>query len=157
MAPSLDQLIANHGRRLLALLHDVLGDAAGAEDAWQETWFAVWRMRRGWDAGPDPWPLLRRVAINKAIDGLRRQRARPDARAASIAELPSAEVRRDLELDLTSLRTDERAALVLYFWEGLSVGEIAKLLDAPTGTIKTWMRRGRERLRAKLELERSKP
>ena len=51
---------------------------------------------------------------------------------------------------LSALPLKERLCLVLHFWEGLSVAEIGTELAVPENTVKTWMRRGRERLRTRL-------
>ena len=52
-------------------------------------------------------------------------------------------------IDLGSLPTEQRTCLALFFWEGLSIREIAAKLGVPEGTVKTWMFRGRAQLRAR--------
>lgn len=143
IAHDLEALIERHGRRLMRLLLDVLRHEQDAEDAWQETWAAVWKARRRLRSDRDPWPFVRVTAVRKALDRRRKERPR------RLEHEPSAPVPRDggglAELDRLEFR--ERTVLVLHFWEGLSVQEIAVALGVPVGTIKTWMFRGRERLR----------
>ena len=46
-----------------------------------------------------------------------------------------------------------RTVIYLHYFEGYSVTELAKLLHRPEGTVKTWLRRGRDALRDVLEEE----
>jgi len=143
IAHDVEALIERHGRRVMRLLLDLLQHDQDAEDAWQETWAAVWKARRRLRNDRDPWPFVRVTAIRKAVDRRRQGRPHrlehePPARAPERAD-PVAELER--------LPFQERTVLVLHFWEGLSVQEIAATLGSPVGTVKTWMFRGRERLR----------
>ncbi len=153
-AEPIDALIAMHGRRVQSLLARILGNAEDARDCWQETWCAVWRAIPRLDASLDPWPFIRQTAVRKAIDKRRADAARlkpepmvaePEdpARVAARAEAPT--------VDLSFLSREERACITLFFWEGLSVNEIATTLSVPPGTVKTWMFRGRARLRDQLQ------
>lgn len=148
-------MIASYGARLQRLLAGVLGDVARAEDVGQDTWFAVWSDRERLDDG-DPWPWIRAVGLRKAIDRLRHDERRRTASADVEDAAAPALADHGADEHLASLPRDERAALVLYFWEGLSVAEIAVTLGAPVGTIKTWMHRGRARLRERLGRERGR-
>jgi len=143
IAHDFDELIERHGRRVMRLLLDVLQHDQDAEDAWQETWAAVWKARRRLKSDRDPWPFVRVTAIRKALDRRRQEHPR------RLEEEPLAPVPRDAgsPAELERLAFRERTVLVLHFWEGLSVEEIAADLGVPVGTIKTWMFRGRERLR----------
>ena len=93
------------------------------------------------------------MALSKAADAGRR-------RASAIRLLtgtdPEPAARVAPELDLSALRERERTCLVLFFHEGLTVAEIAALLEVPRGSVKTWMHRGRARLRASLTAERER-
>lgn len=151
MEGALDELVRSHGSRLLQFICRLLGSRSEAEDVWQETWFAIWRA--GWRRrdGLDPWPLLRRAALTRVLDHRRRARSRPRLTTGVDPDPPLAPDPVAAPLDLRVLARNERAALVLYFWEGLSVAEIASELDATPNTVKTWMHRGRQRLRDALQ------
>lgn len=135
-----------HGRRALGLLRRLLGDPGAAEDAWQETWVSVWKALPRVRAAGDPWPYIRRTAVRKALDLRRSDAARPRLVTGSDPE-PVSDTARAPGIDLGALPPEHRAALVLFFWEGLSVKEIGEVLGVPAGTVKTWMFRGRARLR----------
>lgn len=155
IAESIDALIATHGRRVQSLLARILGNAEDARDCWQETWCAVWRAIPRLDRALDPWPFIRQTAVRKAIDKKRADaaRVRPEPLLVEPAGTGSLAIGAHDDapsLDLSFLSREERACLTLFFWEGLSVNEIATTLDARAGTVKTWMFRGRARLRAQL-------
>lgn len=137
--------IAAYQSRLERLLQSLLGSFEDARDAAQETWLAVWRGTGRLQAFRDPWPYIRRAAVRKAIDRLRARRT-----TEVLSDVPAHAAdgaHADVEAALLRLDAEERATLVLYFWEGLAVKEIARTLDCPEGTVKTWMHRGRERLK----------
>lgn len=149
---TIEEAMRVYGPRVDRLLAEILGRKEEAEDAAQETWFALWRhsLRLAWSF--DPWSFIRKVAVSKALDALRRRDREVAAIAwgdIAVAENPPAEQR----IDLRSLPADERAALVLFFYESLSIRETAAHLGVAEGTAKTWMRRGRERLKGMLERE----
>lgn len=145
----LDTLVRSHGPAVMRLLIQVLDHRQDAEDAWQEVWFAIWRARDRMARDRDPWPYIRSATLRKALDGRRRRRPAGELVVDPMQPAPAPEVAVGAP-DLRSLPPRERACLVLYFWEGMSVGEIAEAMDVPTGTVKTWMFRGRARLRAAL-------
>ena len=105
---------------------------------------------------------LARIATNLVLE--RWRRARP--RAAMPAEVPdpalepwqrlaeSEEEARRLAAvwqAIGELDPKPRAALLLYYAQGLSCERIARTLDAPTGTVKTWLHRGRKQVRRRAE------
>jgi RNA polymerase sigma-70 factor (ECF subfamily) len=134
---------------VLSLLARLLHDAEEARDACQETWLAVWRRWPRVRALADPWPYVRRTAIRKAIDRMRARRA-PVPLAGDVA---AAGAPREARVDLGFLPPEERLCLTLFFWEGCSVRQIAGELRVPEGTVRSWMFRGRARIRERLAKE----
>lgn len=135
-------MVEQHGPRLQTLLVRILIDPHAAHDAAQETWLAIWNALDRLRADSDPWPFIRTTGVRKAID-LKRVRV-----LQSSAELDQRSAPRPPPpLELVGLAAEERACLTLYFVEGCSVREIADQLGVPTGTVKSWMSRARERLR----------
>lgn len=129
----------------MRLLLQVLDHRHDAEDAWQDVWFAIWRSKDRLLEDRDPWPYIRSAALRKALD--RRRKRRPTL-VGDLEPVQPAAVTGPEMPDLKRLPPKERACLVLFFWEAMSVSEIAEALDVPTGTVKTWMFRGRARLKA---------
>lgn len=164
-------LIRRYNQRLFRVARAILSDDAAAEDAVQETYLAAFSNLgsfRG-DAAFATW--LTRIAINEAGQALRRTRSAVpyDAIADRVAQSdgrvivfpaggPSVEedlMRRDvrqlLEQAVSELPSAFRIVFTLREIEGLSVREVARLLDLSLITVKTRDFRARRLLRHRLE------
>ncbi|HEY4228101.1 MAG TPA: sigma-70 family RNA polymerase sigma factor, partial [Candidatus Limnocylindrales bacterium] len=124
-------------------------DAEEAHDLAQETFV---RLTEHWplpESG-DPARWLSTVGVRLAIDERRRRRRwgfldlRDTDATWAIAIDP------DLWRALRRLDRRTRAAIVLTALDGYTQDEVASMLDAPRGTVASWISRGRERLRAEL-------
>ena len=152
IARDFESTVRAHDAGVRALLGRLLRDIEDAHDVGQETWFAVWRRWEGIARRDDPWPYIRRAALRKAWDRLRLRRARPETAGSSELAAPTPGPAA-AGIDLSALPEEQRACLTLFFWEGLSVREIAARLRVPEGTVKTWMFRARRTLRQSLQKE----
>jgi RNA polymerase sigma-70 factor, ECF subfamily len=158
-----------HASTLFALVCRILNDVKEAEDVLQEVFLQIWDKAAAFDATqgrPLAWAIT--VARHKAIDRLRatqRRRAqllpesemeREAAEACSAPESspPDAaganEEAQWVRAALAGLPAQQRRAIELAFFDGLSQTEIAAALNEPLGTIKARIRRGMLRLRAEL-------
>ena len=63
---------------------------------------------------------------------------------------PQTALNQDLDHALAQLPTEQRGCVVLAYYQGMSHNEISELLDLPTGTVKSHIRRGSEKLRSLL-------
>ena len=164
-----ESLYDRYGRLVYSTAYRVLSDAQLAEDVAQEVFVRIWRRpsryveERGRFLG---WLLS--VTRNRAIDELR-ARARRSlnedqiidqprgaylAGESSAAEFHRAELveqRGVVREALRSLPDDQRVAIELAYYRGLTQVEIAEALQTPLGTIKTRMRLGMHKLRAALD------
>jgi RNA polymerase sigma-70 factor (ECF subfamily) len=138
----------------------LLSDASRAEDAVQEAMLKAWRSRAELPdaAGLRPW-LLRIVANtarNMAREDARRKvreeaMAHNETAAAGPAESAvRAEAVAHLRRAVSSLDDRLRLPVLLHCVEGLSHGEIARVLDMPEGTSRKYVSRGLEKLREAL-------
>jgi RNA polymerase sigma-70 factor (ECF subfamily) len=150
---SLD-LLLTHEAFVRATARAVLRGDAEVEDVVQETWLTA--MRRGPREGGALRRWLGRVARNLAIDAWRRRsrRQRHEGAAARPEALPSVadiaereEARRRLVEAVLALEEPSRSAVLLRYYEGLSVRDVARRLDVPMETVRTRLRRGLDRLR----------
>jgi RNA polymerase sigma-70 factor, ECF subfamily len=147
------------------LVQHILRDAGEAEDVVEETFWQAWRQAGRYDAargGVSTWLLT--IARSRALDRLRamrRQRAElvPLAEAtdsvASEAPTPgaAAELGERATLVASALRelpAEQRQALELAYYSGLSQSEIADRTGQPLGTVKTRMRLAMQKLRTRL-------
>jgi RNA polymerase sigma-70 factor (ECF subfamily) len=139
--------------RLLGQLFPVTGDLHEAEEIVQEAFARAsvrWSRLRDYDA-PEAW--VRRVAMNLATDrGRRLQRqARALLRAGPPPAVPPASVEAMALADaLRTLPMHQRQAIVLHHLVDLPLDEVAAILGTRTGTVKSWLARGRRALAARL-------
>jgi len=129
----------------------ILRDATEAEDVVQEVFVQVWRQAERYDpsrGSAEAW--LCTIARTRSLDRLRRRVSRREDQgdalpSASAAPRPeeSLAVRKALE----TLSADQRRALELAYYEGLTQTEIAARLGEPLGTVKTRIRTAMIRLR----------
>ena len=160
--PTWDEIVDQHTARVYRLAYRLTGNPHDAEDLTQEVFVRVFRSLDTYTPGTfEGW--LHRVTTNLFLDGARRkQRIRFDAlsdeRAARLrSSSPSPDIayadmhfEDDVERALATLPPDFRAAVVLCDVEGLSYEEIAEILGAKLGTVRSRIHRGRAQLRAAL-------
>lgn len=155
---------------LFALLLRMLKRRDWAEDALQDSLLKVWRKSESYspDKGsPATW--LFTIARHRALDMLRAQRPEDSIELgddedgapmrmdmADETENPEARaVEREgigrMERCMQGLLEAERRCVMLAYYEGYTHPELAQALDAPLGTVKSWVRRGLGKLRVCLE------
>ena len=151
-----------HSGRVYRLAYRLTGNQHDAEDLTQEVFVRVFRSLDRYTPGTfEGW--LHRITTNLFLDGARRkQRIRFDplsderaARLTSSAPAPELALADqtfddDIETALATLPPDFRAAVVLCDVEGLSYEEIAEIMDAKLGTVRSRIHRGRTMLRKAL-------
>jgi len=162
LVPTWDEIVDRHAERVHRLAYRLTGNAADAEDLTQDVFVRVFRSLDTYKPGTfEGW--LHRVTTNLFLDGARRrQRIRFDALSDERAERLHSTVSApheqyadrtfdaDVEAALAALPPDFRAAVVLCDIEGLSYDEIAEILDAKLGTVRSRIHRGRAMLRRSL-------
>ncbi|HVU17807.1 MAG TPA: sigma-70 family RNA polymerase sigma factor [Candidatus Didemnitutus sp.] len=144
----------------------MMGNAEDAEDMLQEAFVKMWRYAASYDghrARPFTWAVT--VLRNTCIDHLRQRRSRPvvvplpDAAEESPVLSVGESVRRGAERGeaVQAVRTalggfaaNQRGALEMALFSGLTHAEIAQRLGQPAGTVKSWIRRGLLNLRETL-------
>ena len=157
--PTWDEIVERHSDRVFRLAYRLTGNRHDAEDLTQEVFVRVFRSLDTYTPGTfEGW--LHRITTNLFLDSARRkQRIRFDALSDERASrLTSGEATPDIayadttfdddiERALSTLPPDFRAAVVLCDVEGLSYEEIAQIMDAKLGTVRSRIHRGRAMLR----------
>lgn len=149
-------LVSRLAPRVLRLAQRLLRDGAEAEDVTQEAMLRLWQIAPRWQPGqaaPASW--LHRVAVNLAIDRMRRRREgvgidaidEPVAPGPAPAEaMIEADRAQALDLALAQLPERQRAAVVLRHIEGYSNPEIAEMLGIGVEAVESLTARGKRRL-----------
>lgn len=154
------QLARELARPALAVAIRVLGDAAAAEDAVQDAFTRLWREAHRFDPARGSFAgWWRRMLMNCALDSRRRLRvAAPLDEATHVADdgdTPAeAAERRDLARQVqaaaSSLPPRQRAALLMFHGDGLTMAEIAVALESTEKAVEGLLLRGRAALKDKL-------
>ena len=156
-----EQLYDRHSRLGYGLVLRILQQASTSEEVVQDVFLQLWRNADQYDSSRGPFvPWLCTVARNRALDQLRLKSERQRRREDQPDELPPLVVAPDYEkaLDekrraervralLASLIPQQKKAIELAYFEGLSHSEIAEALKEPLGTVKSWIRNGLLRLK----------
>ena len=147
------ELYDRHAARVLGLAYRIVRNSGDAEDVVQEVFSQAWRTAgnyepsRGSVAG---WLLM--MARTRAIDRLRARQSRPQVDAApDLDRLPSDSASTsdrmianqqaaNVRAAMLALPPEQKVALELAYFEGLTQSEIAERLQIPLGTAKTRIR-----------------
>ena len=133
-----------------------------AEEVLQESFVRIWNNASRYQShlsAPMTWMI--NITRNQAIDQLRKQRERPlndldvqmlvDDSPSAHDQLNSLRETSTLNRCLERLEGMQRQSITIAYFEGRSCSELAEQLSAPLGSVKSWIRRGMERLRRCLE------
>lgn len=156
--PDFEQLVDEHQSMVFSLAMRMTGDRGLAEEIAQDVFLELDRHLGRIESPLHACNWLRRVAMNRATDALRRRKVRgidlwveiDDSHGAREEERNSPLGAR-LEQLLASLPEPQRAVLVLRYQEDLTPEEIAATMEAPLATVKSNLHRGLKLLRAKAQ------
>lgn len=165
---ALGTLYDRHGSRLFALCLRILRDPTEAEELTGDIFLELWRRPERYD--PQRGNLLAYLITltrSRAIDRLRARKrdrrifvdqddaaARREAAPAAtpLEDVAARECRDRVGRAIATLAPEQRRAIELAFYDGLSHSEIAAALREPLGTVKSRIRNGLVRLRDSLRI-----
>jgi RNA polymerase sigma-70 factor (ECF subfamily) len=167
---SFNELILRWERPIYALAYRTIGREEDARDVCQETFLRAFRALPGFRGQAKFSSWLYRITLNLCRDWMRRQRRAPliqvpegvDPVEMAAAAEPSEAIedlvaRRDLtrivERVMARLPEDQRTAILLKEYHGLTFQEIADLIGCPLSTVKTRLYQGLTVLRRELAKE----
>jgi RNA polymerase sigma-70 factor (ECF subfamily) len=154
-----DLVMRRHEDRVFAVCLRVLGNREHALDATQDTFLTVFRKASQFQGNSALGTWIYRIAVNTCYDQIRRAKRRPTEALEAHHELSdpgaqeaieSAALRPEIATALAALPPDFRNAVILSDIEGLSLPEVAEVLEVPVGTVKSRVFRGRRLLAARL-------
>jgi RNA polymerase sigma-70 factor (ECF subfamily) len=153
------RLMGRYKVRVYNLALRMVHNEEDAADLTQETFIKAFRALASFKSDYAFKSWIYKIASNTCLDFLRKRRLETVSADDVVLIEPSADPAKDLARSRTRERIEQaiqalpdnlRAAVVLRHQEGLSYDEISRVLDVPMGTVKTWIRRGREMLKTRL-------
>jgi RNA polymerase sigma-70 factor (ECF subfamily) len=164
---SFNQLVLRWERPIYALAYRVIGREEDARDVCQETFLRAFRSIRGFKGQAKFSSWLYRIALNLCRDWIRKQRRTPLYQAPEgmdLVEMASEQgptesiedlvarnaLSRNVAKAMDALPDEQRTAIVLKEYQGLTFQEIADLLGCPLSTVKTRLYQGLTVLRREL-------
>lgn len=161
---ALASLFDRHASRVLGFLVRMLGNTGEAEEVLQDVFFHAWSRAATFDSekgSPRSWLMV--MARSRALDRLRSTRAARRRDDVALQEQPlveeplaEAEIQRQelgtqMRQLLRQLPSEQREAIELAFFGGLTHSQVAARLGVPLGTIKSRILMGMRKLRQGLD------
>jgi RNA polymerase sigma-70 factor (ECF subfamily) len=147
-------------RRVTSFCTALLKDRIAVEEVTQETFIRAYRYLDSYDSDRPFYPWLARIAFRLAQTRLSHRRSgelpltaeldKPAGTVNPLDNLIKDEQSRALWRQVLDLPAGERAAVVLFYQQELSVRQVAEALGVTAGTIKTFLFRARRHLRQRL-------
>jgi RNA polymerase sigma-70 factor (ECF subfamily) len=163
-AAAFERLYEATRAKLYGVLLRILADPELADQVMQEVYLKVWQMADKFDpntASPITWLVA--MARSRAIDIVRRKddlsvEKEPEAYGAA-ADTPAPLARREMTEELKRLLSclgkldpEKQRIVLLAYYSGWSRDQLAKKLDIPVNTIKTWLHRSLLEIRSCMEM-----
>jgi len=156
-----ETLYRRYHPRLCRFLHRMLRPEHLVEEVLDDTLYVVWNQAERFNGTSKVSTWIFAIAYRKALKALASHRepmpdpAEDEQPTADPGERPDArmslaQARTAIDKALRALSADQRAAVELTYFHGLSYPEIAQIVDCPTDTVKTRMFHARKRLKAAL-------
>lgn len=156
-----EQLYDRHAGYVCGLARRMLGKAEEAEEVTQDVFWQLWKGRIRYDPERGRFTTwLFAIARSRCLDRLRSHGARPAGEPLPGYSPPApenpeqdvyaAERRQQVKTALGGLPAEQRRAIEMCFYQGLSHREIARSLNEPLGTVKSRIRMGMDKLKLSL-------
>lgn len=161
-----EYLVSRYDRRIMGLARDMVSNREDAQDIFQETFLAAYRALPGFRLESDFFTWLYRIAVNKTLS-FRRSRTRERAAVSSERDrlrnpprpepvtpedaVLRSELHGQIEKAMRALSPRERAVFVLCHRQGFKIRQVAAFMGCADGTVKNYLFRAREKVRAALE------
>jgi RNA polymerase sigma-70 factor (ECF subfamily) len=159
-----EEIVSRYQNRVFALLLMMVRDHSAAEELTQDAFMRAYSNLHKYDLQRPLYPWLATIAARLGINWINRAGARQQQSDCEldVSELPAStpqpvdhlaqqQAQQQLWGHVASLPQGERTAVLLFYKQELPVNEIASILGVTSGTVKTFLHRGRAHLKAHLE------
>lgn len=146
------KLLDEHSDMVTRLCVIHTGNMTDAEDCYQNIFFKLYKALKKGDI-PNPKAWLLRVTVNECRSLLRYRLRHTVVSLDEISEVPVSEKDNEIWQLVMSLPQKYRDVIYLYYYEDMSVEEIAEFTKTKPNTVKSQLMRGREKLKGYLSVE----
>jgi len=164
-------LVSNYDRQVLNLAYSIVGNIEDAQDIYQEALISAYKALPKFRFKSNFFTWIYRIAVNKSITFKRKKLklntvsiSQDNENTVSVdqdirishTDTPEesslqSEMRDEIENAILNLSVKERMAFVLCHQQGHKIREAAELMDCTLGTVKSYLFRGREKLKLQLK------
>ncbi len=153
---AVERWMDEYGDSLLRLCFMMLSDRGLAEDAVQEVFWRAYNKYHTYRADGSEQAWLSAIAMNYCRSQLRKAHLKPDNAASALDSVPDVSSPEEKAGDtvieaVMNLSSKYRESILLYYYQGFKVSEIALMLHVPVATITARLRRAREKLKNELK------
>lgn len=149
-----EEIVTRYSDMIYGVAMRYVGNHADAEDVYSETFYRYFLKERSFNEEEHRKAWLLRVAINCAKDLLAKRSYEQEYNdeiydLSAVEGSPAAQVEDVIAVRdaLAKLGAEYREVLTLYYFDDMTVSQIAEMLDQPVNTVKSRLLRGREKLK----------
>ncbi|HRI88744.1 MAG TPA: RNA polymerase sigma factor [Candidatus Hydrogenedentes bacterium] len=153
-------LVRRHEQLVYNLAYRFMRDQTLAEDMAQESFIKAFRLLKGFRGDCSFATWLYRVTCSVCLTELDKRKRRREVELTNsyedqlaTAPVPSSDTPELIRRCVSKLPDRYATIVSMYYLQDISYDEIARTMDVPMGTLKTWMHRARLRLRTLVESE----
>ncbi|WP_437194169.1 RNA polymerase sigma factor [Planctomicrobium sp. SH527] len=151
---ALREFVQLYQQQIFSLCFKMLGHREDAEDVAQESLVRALKYLGSWDSSQPLTPWVMKIAANRCRTAMTKRAKHPVSGefddVVKISQVDNAGLAEELQLALDVLQEHQRMCFVLFYEQELGISEIAVIMDAPEGTIKTWLHRSRKLMAQRL-------
>jgi RNA polymerase sigma-70 factor (ECF subfamily) len=152
---ALREFVETFQQQVFTLCLRMLRQRQDAEDAAQESLLRAVKYLPSWNSSQPLAPWVLKIASNRCRTALARRAKTP--RSTDLAVQPAARsaaptlgLAEELQSAIDELSENQRTCFVLFYQQELSIVDVARIMEVPEGTVKTWLHRSRKQLADRL-------
>ena len=149
---AIEALFEQHWPHVWRAAYRILGRRADADDVAQEAFVAAFAKLDGFEGRSSFRTWITRIAINRALNVIRDEKRRTQLWTEALEEGETDSTTSQILHALSQLSNDRRIVLVMRYWLGCPIDEIAELLSLPSGTVNSRLARALRDVRTYLEV-----